>query len=59
MMKFVTMPTPEGRITLTDNSFKTVADGRVTEAPVSGDAELAELLARHFGLDFDSIRRGD
>ncbi|MDR1328409.1 MAG: arylamine N-acetyltransferase [Oscillospiraceae bacterium] len=59
MMKFVTMPTPEGRITLTDNSFKTVADGRVTEAHVSGDAELAELLTRHFGLDFDSIRRGD
>jgi N-hydroxyarylamine O-acetyltransferase len=59
MMKFVTMPTRSGRVTLTDNSFKTVANGRVTETPVSGNAEFAKLLAQRFGLDIDSIRRGD
>jgi N-hydroxyarylamine O-acetyltransferase len=59
MMKFVTLPTPAGRITLTDSSFKTVSHGQAAETPVSGDAEFTALLARHFGLDFDSIRRGD
>jgi N-hydroxyarylamine O-acetyltransferase len=59
MMKFITMPTPEGRITLTDSSFTTVDNGHTTESPVNGDAEFTKLLARHFDLDFNAIRRGD
>jgi N-hydroxyarylamine O-acetyltransferase len=55
-MKFCTMPTPEGRITLTDEHFKVVENGSVTEQKISGDAEFNGLLKKHFGLDLDAIR---
>jgi N-hydroxyarylamine O-acetyltransferase len=55
-MKFCTMPTREGRITLTDQHYKVTENGRVTEQAVSGDAEFAELLKKHFGLDIDEIK---
>lgn len=55
-MKFCTMPTPEGRITLTDQHFKVTENGQVTEQPLSGDEEFAELLKKHFCLDLDEIR---
>ncbi|NLT14426.1 MAG: arylamine N-acetyltransferase [Clostridiales bacterium] len=55
-MKFCTMPTREGRITLTDQHFKVIKNGRVSEQPISGDTEFNELLKKHFGLDLDHIK---
>lgn len=55
-MKLCTMPTKEGRITLTDDHFKIVSNGQVSEKKISGDIEFNELLKKHYGLDLDSIR---
>jgi N-hydroxyarylamine O-acetyltransferase len=56
-MKFCTMPTKEGRITLTGDNFKVIANGEVTETKLSGGNEFNELLKKHFLLDFDLINK--
>jgi N-hydroxyarylamine O-acetyltransferase len=58
-MKLCTMPTKEGRITLTDAHFKRTENGRVTEQKISGDAEVNALLKSQFGLDLDEIHPND
>jgi N-hydroxyarylamine O-acetyltransferase len=58
-MKFCTMPTREGRITLTDDHFKTTSNGQVTEKEISGDTEFNELLKTYFGLDLELIRHNN
>jgi N-hydroxyarylamine O-acetyltransferase len=55
-MKMCTIPTKEGRITLTDTYFKTVANGRVTEKPIENDNEFNRVLINYFGLDLNMIR---
>jgi N-hydroxyarylamine O-acetyltransferase len=47
--RFCTKPTPEGRITLTDDMLKIRENGVTTKYPVSGE-EFRILLNRHFGL---------
>lgn len=54
-IKFCTMPTKTGRITLTDDHFKVISNGQVTETKVSGDTEFSELLKKYFDLDWDLI----
>lgn len=55
-MKFCTTPTKEGRITLTDEYFKVIANGQVSEKEISNNDEFNELLKKHFTIDLDLIK---
>jgi len=56
IMRMCTMPTKEGRITLTDNQFKVINNGNVTETPIADDDEFKAVLKEHFKLGLDLIR---
>lgn len=55
-MKLCTMPTPNGRVTLTDTRFKCLENGQMSEITLSNDMEFNELLKKHFGMDLDLIK---
>lgn len=55
-MRMCTRPTRDGRVTLTDNRFKVVKNGEVSEQPLADEAEFTALARAHFGLDPDRIR---
>lgn len=55
-MKMCTIPTKDGRITLTDDHLKIVSNGEVTERQLNGDEEYNELLKKYFKLDLDRIK---
>ena len=55
MMRMCTMPTKEGRITLTDQHFKIINNGFTTETAVSDDNEFRNILKENFSLDPDLI----
>jgi N-hydroxyarylamine O-acetyltransferase len=57
-MRMCTMPTKDGRITLTDEHFKVVKENDVMETPIANDSEFNTLLKEHFGLDLDLIKPG-
>jgi N-hydroxyarylamine O-acetyltransferase len=54
-MRMCTMPTKEGRITLTDNHYKTIINGKTTEIPVANDEEFNTLLINNFKLDLNKL----
>jgi N-hydroxyarylamine O-acetyltransferase len=54
-MRMCTMPTKDGRITLTDNHFKMVKQNEVLESPIASDDEFNAVLKEHFGLDMALI----
>jgi N-hydroxyarylamine O-acetyltransferase len=58
-MRMCTMPTKDGRITLTDSHFKVVGNNDVLEKPIKTDDEFNALLKEHFGLDIALIRPGN
>lgn len=53
--QFCTMPTKEGRITLTGEHFKIIKNGQVSEKKIFNDAEFNELLKKYFDVDLDLI----
>lgn len=55
-MKMCTMPTEQGRITLTDQHFKVIENGEVTETELLNDEEYNKYLKEHFKLDLDLIK---
>jgi N-hydroxyarylamine O-acetyltransferase len=55
-MRMCTMPTKKGRITLTDNYFKTTENGKVTETPVVNDNEFNTILNKYFKLELNRIK---
>ncbi|MBN2338188.1 MAG: arylamine N-acetyltransferase [Acidobacteria bacterium] len=55
-MRMCTRPTPDGRVTLTDDRFKVVHSGEVSERPVADASEFSALAREHFGLDPERIR---
>lgn len=55
-MKFCTIPTKEGRITLTDDKLSIIEDNNVTEKLVEDDTEFKELLQKYFGLDLNEVQ---
>ncbi len=55
-MRMCTMPTKDGRITLTDSHFKTVKNNEASETPIVNDAEFNAFLKKHFGLDLALIK---
>jgi N-hydroxyarylamine O-acetyltransferase len=57
-MRMCTMPTKDGRITLTDNHFKVVKNNDVLDTPITTDNEFNTLLKKHFRLDLDLINGG-
>ncbi|KPU43132.1 N-hydroxyarylamine O-acetyltransferase [Oxobacter pfennigii] len=55
-IRLCTMPSKEGRITLTDGNLKVIKDGTITETKLSGDEkEFNELLKKYFKLDMETV----
>jgi arylamine N-acetyltransferase len=54
-MRMCTMPTKDGRITLTDERLKAVKKNDVVETPIASDHEFDTALKEHFGLDLALI----
>lgn len=55
MMRMCTMPTKEGRITLTDTHFKVVKNGNVSENEIKNEDEFGRYLKQYFRLDLKHI----
>jgi arylamine N-acetyltransferase len=55
-MRMCTMPTKDGRITLTDDHFKVVEKNEVLDVSIANDYEFNTILKEHFGLDLALIR---
>jgi N-hydroxyarylamine O-acetyltransferase len=56
-MRMCTMPTRDGRITLTDSHFKVVKKDDVLDKPIVNEFEFNALSKEHFGLDPVLIRQ--
>lgn len=54
-MRFCTMPTKEGRITLVDNQLKISKNGFTEERPVKNNDEFKRYLGEYFRLDPEGI----
>jgi N-hydroxyarylamine O-acetyltransferase len=54
-MRMCTMPTKDGRITLTDDHFKVVEENNVSDISIKNEYEFNAVLKDHFGLDLDLI----
>lgn len=54
-MRMCTMPTREGRITLTDYHLKIVTNGKVQERDIGGESEFKAFLTETFRLNLDQI----
>ncbi|HZK25657.1 MAG TPA: arylamine N-acetyltransferase [Oscillospiraceae bacterium] len=61
IMKMCTMPTKEGRVTLTDirneKKFKQLVNGQVTETNLNSEDEFKEKLQQYFALDYEAIKQ--
>jgi N-hydroxyarylamine O-acetyltransferase len=57
-MRMCTMPTKDGRITLTDSHFKVVKNNDVLDTPITNDNEFNTALKKHFSLDLTFINGG-
>lgn len=49
--KICSIATPTGRITLTDNSFKITANGKVEENEIENDNHFYKLLKKYFDIE--------
>ncbi|MBN1904198.1 MAG: arylamine N-acetyltransferase [Deltaproteobacteria bacterium] len=58
MMRMCTMPTKDGRITLTDTHFKVVKNGDISEKGLKNGEEFQNFLKQHFSLDLDHVKTG-
>lgn len=56
IMRMCTIPTKEGRITLTDTHFKVVKNEEVTENEISDEEEFNNYLKQYFKLDLTNIK---
>ena len=56
MMRMCTIPTREGRITLTDAHLKIVKNGDISESEIKNEEEFSRHLKEYFGLDLGSIK---
>lgn len=56
IMRMCTMPTKEGRITLTDNQFKMIKNDDISEEPIKDENEFNIALKKYFKLDLDLIK---
>jgi N-hydroxyarylamine O-acetyltransferase len=57
-MRMCTMPTKDGRITLTDEHFKVVKNNVVLDTPIANEYEFGTVLKEHFNLDLALIKPG-
>ena len=48
--RLCTMPVQNGRLTITNNTFKRTLDGEVTEEEIPSETAFRALLAWHFGI---------
>ena len=56
MMRMCTMPTKEGRITLTDTHFKVIENGTGSENEIKNEEDFTGYLKQYFKLDLNSIK---
>jgi N-hydroxyarylamine O-acetyltransferase len=56
MMPFATIPTTEGRITLTEKHLKQVAHTVTTEEDFEDETTFKRYLKQYFALDYDKIK---
>jgi N-hydroxyarylamine O-acetyltransferase len=49
------LPTPDGRVTLSDRLLITTVDGVRTEQQLGSDAEVLAAYRNHFGIEIDSL----
>ena len=56
MMRMCTMPTKEGRITLTDTHFKIIKNEDIIENEIKNEEEFNNYLKKYFRLDLDDIK---
>jgi N-hydroxyarylamine O-acetyltransferase len=59
MMRMCTMPTKEGRITLTDTHLKVTKNGDITENEIKNEDDFKRHLKQYFRLDLDKIEGSD
>jgi N-hydroxyarylamine O-acetyltransferase len=57
-MRMCTMPTKDGRVTLTDDRLRVVENNRVSDTPIVDDSEFKAVLKEQFDLDLDLIKPG-
>jgi N-hydroxyarylamine O-acetyltransferase len=55
-MRMCTMPTKDGRITLTDSHFKVVKKNDVLDTPIVNEHEFDTVLKEHFDLNLALIK---
>ncbi len=55
LMRMCTMPTKEGRITLTDTHFKVIENGDIKETEIKNEEEFRTCLKDYFRLDLEKI----
>jgi N-hydroxyarylamine O-acetyltransferase len=55
-MRMCTMPTKDGRITLTDEHFKVVKKDEVLDTPIANEHKFNSLLKEYFSLDLTRIK---
>ena len=48
--RLCTLPTGDGRVTLSGDSFITTLDGQKTELPIRSEAEYVAILKKYFGI---------
>ena len=48
--RLCTLPTGDGRVTLSGESFITTLDGQKTEVPIRSEAEYVAILKKYFGI---------
>jgi N-hydroxyarylamine O-acetyltransferase len=56
MMRMCTIPTKEGRITLTDTHLKIVKNGDTSESKIKNEEEFSRHLKEYFRLDLGRIK---
>ena len=56
LMRMCTMPTKEGRITLTDKHFKVIQNGDITESEIKDEEDFNRYLKQYFSLDLNGIK---
>ena len=54
-MRMCTMPTKEGRVTLTDHQLKIATNGDVKETAIANEDQYKKMLQRHFKLNLDAL----
>ena len=51
--RMITIPKPDGRVTLTNSKLKILKEGEVSEVSVDSDEMFEEYISTHFGMEYE------